>query len=74
MQSLSREKHYDCGRPAFITPRVNINSYLGAKTVFDRQQEFQITWGKTTEELYGPLGGKFMLYVVLHNGFDKILT
>jgi linoleate 10R-lipoxygenase len=61
MQSLGREKDYDYTRPAFIPPRVNIVSYLGVKTVLERQQDFRVTWGVTTEELMGKGGGNFML-------------
>ncbi|KAF2405392.1 fatty acid oxygenase [Trichodelitschia bisporula] len=61
MRSLGRESHYSYDRPAFIPPRVNLTTYLGAKTVLDRQQDFKVTWGKTLEELMGKRGGMFML-------------
>ncbi|KAF2200007.1 putative fatty acid oxygenase PpoC [Delitschia confertaspora ATCC 74209] len=61
MQSLGRESHYSYDRPAFIPPRVNLTSYLGAKSVLDNQAAFKVTWGATTEELFGKGGAKFML-------------
>ncbi|KAF2474572.1 putative fatty acid oxygenase PpoC [Lindgomyces ingoldianus] len=61
MKSLGRESHYSYDRPAFIEPRVNLISYLGAKTVLDQQDLFKVTWGATTEELFGKGGALFML-------------
>lgn len=63
MRSLGREQHYSYDRPAFRPPRINITSYLGAKTVLQKQEEFTVTWGRTMEELMGKGGAQFMLYV-----------
>ncbi|GME51790.1 Cytochrome P450 [Neofusicoccum parvum] len=61
MQSLGRESHYSYDRPAFIPPRINITSYLGAKAVLEQQRDFRVTWGITLEELMGKGGSHFML-------------
>ncbi|KAF2184519.1 cytochrome P450 [Zopfia rhizophila CBS 207.26] len=61
MRNLGRESHYSYDRPAFITPRVNLTSYLGAKTILEKQDLFKVTWGATTEELMGKGGAHFML-------------
>jgi linoleate 10R-lipoxygenase len=67
LKSLGRESHYSWDRPELIPPRVNIVSYPGAKYILDRQQDFRVTWGATTEEVYGTPGARFML-----SGDDKI--
>lgn len=61
MRSLGRESHYSWDRPAFIKPRVNITSYVGAKAVLEQQKDFKVTWGATLEELMGSGGAHFML-------------
>lgn len=61
MRELGREKHYSWDRPAFIPPRINVVTYLGAKTILERQDDFRVTWGKTLEELMGKGGAHFML-------------
>ncbi|KAF2087527.1 putative fatty acid oxygenase PpoC [Saccharata proteae CBS 121410] len=61
MRSLGREKDYSYERPAFIPPRVNITTYLGAKAVLEQQSVFKVTWGTTLEELMGKGGSHFML-------------
>jgi linoleate 10R-lipoxygenase len=61
MKSLGRESHYSYDRPAFIPPRVNLTTYIGAKAILDNQKVFKVTWGKTTEELMGKGGAHFML-------------
>lgn len=63
MQTLGRESHYSYDRPTLIKPRVNITSYLGAKSVLENQANFKVTWGATLEELMGKGGANFMLYV-----------
>jgi linoleate 10R-lipoxygenase len=69
LRALGRESHYTWERPKFIEPRVNLTSYPGAKYVLERQHDFTVTWGKTTAEVYGPYGARFML-----SGDDKIHT
>ncbi|KAB2578530.1 Cytochrome P450 [Lasiodiplodia theobromae] len=61
MRNLGRESHYSWDRPAFIKPRVNITSYVGAKAVLEQQKDFKVTWGATLEELMGKGGAHFML-------------
>ncbi|KAH7062119.1 fatty acid oxygenase [Macrophomina phaseolina] len=61
MASLGRESHYSYDRPAFIAPRINITSYVGAKSILEQQRDFRVTWGITLEELMGKGGAKFML-------------
>lgn len=63
LRNLGRESHYSWDRPAFIPPRINITSYIGAKTVLEQQRDFRVTWGATLAELMGDGGAKFMLYV-----------
>ena len=61
LRDLGRESHYSWDRPAFIAPRVNLTTYIGAKTILDRQDIFKVTWGDTLEELMGRGGANFML-------------
>ncbi|KAF2456698.1 fatty acid oxygenase PpoC [Lineolata rhizophorae] len=61
MKKLGRESHYSFDRPALIPPRINLTSYIGAKSVLENQDVFKVTWGKTLEELMGKGGANFML-------------
>ena len=61
MRSLGREDHYNYDRPAFIPPRINLTSYIGAKFMLDRAQEFNVTWGAATGFIMGKGGFDFML-------------
>ena len=61
MKSLGRESHYNYDRPAFIPPRVELTSYLGAKTVLDNQALFKVLCGQGCEEFFGKAGARFML-------------
>ena len=63
MKSLGRESHFNYDRPALIPPRVNLTSYLGARTVLDNQTAFKVLWGTTAEDLFGKGSAKFTLYV-----------
>ncbi|KAL8815505.1 MAG: hypothetical protein Q9223_005363, partial [Gallowayella weberi] len=61
MRDLGRELDYSWDRPAFIPPRVNLTSYVGAKYLLERGQEFNVTWGETLGFLMGKGGLDFML-------------
>ena len=61
MQSLGREADYDYERPALIPPRINLTSYIGAKYMLDRAQEFNVLWGEATGYVMGPRALDFML-------------
>jgi linoleate 10R-lipoxygenase len=61
LESLGREAHYDYARPAFIPPPINLKSYVGAKTVLERREDFVVTWGGTLKELMGKDGAHLML-------------
>ena len=61
MQTLGREDHYSYDKPTFIPPRINLSSYIGAKYMLDRGQEFAVTWGAATGMVMGKGGLDFML-------------
>ncbi|WEW59149.1 hypothetical protein PRK78_004618 [Emydomyces testavorans] len=60
-ENLGRETHYSWDKPAFIPPRVNLTSYLGAKSILENAQDFRVTWGEATGFLFGNEGLNFML-------------
>ncbi|KAL9596957.1 MAG: hypothetical protein Q9219_005468 [cf. Caloplaca sp. 3 TL-2023] len=61
MRNLKREQDYSWDRPAFIPPRVNLTSYVGAKYLLERGKEYNVTWGEATGWLFGKGGLDFML-------------
>ena len=61
MEDLKREKDYSWDRPAFVPPRVDLTSYVGAKYLLEHGQEFTVTWGEATGWLFGKGGLDFML-------------
>ena len=61
LRSLGREEHYTWDRPAAIPPRVNLTSYVGAKYILERPQQFKVTWGAATGYCMGKGGFDFML-------------
>lgn len=61
MESLGREDDYSWDKPARIPPRVNFTSYVGAKYILERGQEFNVTWGEATALFMGKEGWNFML-------------
>ncbi|KAL8761616.1 MAG: hypothetical protein Q9184_002263 [Pyrenodesmia sp. 2 TL-2023] len=61
MRNLKREQDYSWDRPAFIPPRINLTSYVGAKYMLERGQEYNVTWGEATGWLFGKGGLDFML-------------
>ncbi|KAL1954110.1 hypothetical protein VTO42DRAFT_1734 [Malbranchea cinnamomea] len=60
-KELGRDTHYSWDRPAFIPPRVNLTSYIGAKTILENAKDFRVTWGEATAFLFGKRGWSFML-------------
>lgn len=61
MATLGREDQYSWDKPARIPPRVNFTSYVGAKYILERGQEFNVTWGEATALFMGKEGWNFML-------------
>lgn len=61
MRDLGRELDYSWDRPTFIPPRVNLTSYVGAKYLLERGQQFNVTWGEALGFLMGKGGLDFML-------------
>lgn len=60
-RDLGRVDHYSWDKPALIPPRVNLTSYVGAKYILERGQEFNVMWGEATALLMGKEGWSFML-------------
>lgn len=58
---LGRESHFSWDRPAFIPPRINLSSYIGAKAILENSKDFRVTWGEATGFLFGKEGLNFML-------------
>lgn len=61
MATLGREDQYSWDKPARIPPRVDFTSYVGAKYILERGQEFNVTWGEATALFMGKEGWNFML-------------
>lgn len=61
MTDLGRVADYSFDRPSYIPPRVNLTSYVGAKTVLENSKDFKVTWGEATAWLFGKGGWDFML-------------
>jgi linoleate 10R-lipoxygenase len=61
MADLGRETHYSYDRPTFIPPRINLTSYIGAKSILENAKDFRVTWGEATAFLFGKPGHNFML-------------
>ncbi|KAK2747999.1 hypothetical protein FQN57_001590 [Myotisia sp. PD_48] len=60
-KTLGRDSHFSWDRPTFIPPRVNLTSYIGAKTILENSKDFRVTWGEATGFLFGKGGLNFML-------------
>lgn len=61
LRGLGREDDYSWEPPAPIPPRVNLTSYVAAKYILERSQEFRVTWGQATGFVMGQGGFDFML-------------
>ncbi|MCJ1251085.1 hypothetical protein MMC30_008316 [Trapelia coarctata] len=61
LKNLGREAHYSWDRPALIPPRINLTSYIGAKYMLERKEQFNVTWGPATDFVMTPGGADFML-------------
>ena len=61
LRNLGREEHYSWDRPALIPPRINLTSYIGAKYMLERKEQFNVTWGAATDFVMAPGGADFML-------------
>lgn len=46
-----------------IPPRINLTSYIGAKYMLERKEQFNVTWGAATDFVMTPGGADFMLSV-----------
>lgn len=61
MKDLGRYHDFSWERPARIPPRINLTSYVGAKYVLERAQDFNVMWSEGLEITMGKAGLKFML-------------
>ncbi|KAI9777325.1 MAG: hypothetical protein M1839_008933 [Geoglossum umbratile] len=61
LTDLGRVNQYSWDKPALIPPRINLTSYIGAKSVLEDQQKFKVMWGEGFEMLMGKEGLNFML-------------
>ncbi|KAI4164384.1 MAG: hypothetical protein LQ342_002031 [Letrouitia transgressa] len=61
MRTLGREGDYSYDPPAFVPPRIDLTSYVGAKYMLERAKEFNVTWGEATGYVMGKGGLDFML-------------
>lgn len=61
MKDLGRYHDFSWETPARIPPRINLTSYVGAKYVLERAQEFHVIWNEGLEVTMGKAGNKFML-------------
>ncbi|KKA30858.1 hypothetical protein TD95_000745, partial [Thielaviopsis punctulata] len=61
LASLNREQLFDFARPAFIPPRVQVDTYGGAQAVLENPDMFRVTWGEGLSFLMGTGGSRFML-------------
>ncbi|KAI9860958.1 MAG: hypothetical protein M1813_005637 [Trichoglossum hirsutum] len=60
LTDLGRVDQYSWDKPAFIPPRINLTSYIGAKYVLENQQKFKIL-GEGFGRLMGKEGLNFMM-------------
>jgi linoleate 10R-lipoxygenase len=61
MKDLGRYDDYSWEKPNGSAPRLNITSYVGAKYVLERAQDFNVMWNEGFENAMGKGGLKFML-------------
>jgi linoleate 10R-lipoxygenase len=61
MKDLGRYHDYGWEKPVRIPPRINLTSYVGAKHVLERAQDFNVMWNEGFENAMGKTGLKFML-------------
>ena len=61
LRSLGREDDYSWDRPAKIPPRVDLTSYVGAKYILERPNDFHVVSGEATAFIMGKGGWDFML-------------
>lgn len=61
LRDLGREEQYSWDKPALIAPRVNLTSYIGAKYIMERPQEFNVAWGEGNGHIVGKGGLDFIL-------------
>ena len=53
LRDLGREEHYSWDKPALIHSRVDLTSYLGAKYILERPQEFKVAWAEGNGHIIG---------------------
>ncbi|EEH06908.1 animal heme peroxidase [Histoplasma capsulatum G186AR] len=41
---LGRQSHFSWDRPALLSPRIDLTSYNGAKTILQNAKDFRVTW------------------------------
>ncbi|OLN90159.1 Linoleate 10R-lipoxygenase [Colletotrichum chlorophyti] len=61
LTDLGRVEHFDFSRPKRIPPRVNIESFGGAKYILENQNRYKVTWDEGLSFLMGKGGSRFML-------------
>jgi linoleate 10R-lipoxygenase len=61
MKHLGRYHDYSWEKPARIPPRINLTSYVGAKYILERAQDFAVMWNEGFEHAMGKGGLNFML-------------
>lgn len=60
LTNINRVQRFDFDRPVFVSPRININSYGGAKYVIANQYKYKVAWEEGFQHLMGSGGSKFM--------------
>lgn len=61
MKNLGRYHDFSWDKPARIPPRINLTSYVGAKYILERAQDFNVMWTEGFENAMGKGSLKFML-------------
>ena len=61
MKDLGRYNDFSWDKPARIPPRINLTSYVGAKYVLERAQDFNVMWTAAFETAMGKASLNFML-------------
>jgi linoleate 10R-lipoxygenase len=61
MKDLGRYHEYSWDKPALIPPRINLTTYMGAKYVLERSDDFHVMWTKGFEHAMGKSSLRFML-------------
>lgn len=60
LKDLGREDQYSWDRPVPMAPRINVTSYVGAQSILERDQQFNVTWDQASTYPEGGEGGDLM--------------